>query len=106
MKLGRLNSHSGNGSMFDAKSIATFWRHLELAVQDGRWKALDYVDVPRRAEAAVATGTVAEAQVSSIPREAVEECGDGWYRWRSFKKQADLRRLPCPACEAWARGDS
>ena len=31
---------------------------------------------------------MAEAQVSSIPREAVEECGDGWYRWRGFKKQA------------------
>ena len=74
--------------MFDAKSIATFWRHLELAVQDGRWKALEYVDVPRRAEAAVVTGTVAEAQVSSIPRGAVEECGDGWYSWNGYKKQA------------------
>ena len=41
-ELSRFNKHSWvrEATIFDTTSVEAMWRHLELAVRDGRWEAL------------------------------------------------------------------
>ena len=74
-------------SSIDAKSAATLWRHLALAAEDGRWKALDYGDAPAACGAAEVDAEP-PAEIQDSPRGEVESCDGERYKWRGFWKEA------------------
>ena len=86
-ELGRFRGHNDPSlkadSIFDAKTVATTWRHLVLAVEDGRWKAIDHPGAPKPAP-----GPAAATELQDIPSGEVKSFADGWYKWRGFWQQA------------------
>ena len=85
-ELGRFKKHSAaqEAIIFDTTSGETVWRHVELAVRDGRWEALrhecPFGAVPRAFD-------LASVPVTDIPLRAIQSLGDNWYRRRSFRAQ-------------------
>ena len=91
-ELGRFKRQSPEQeeSIFDAKTLASIWRHVELAIADGRWSAL--ADTAMYSCAEEVTATQGVLRLSSVPRGEVEVCADGGIRGESVQSRLKPRR--------------
>ena len=88
-ELGRFQGDVRKGrSRIDGKSRSAIWSHLTLAAKDIGWRARDD-DAGRPSVPAISFTAQDKVEPTSIPREAVEELGDGWYKWRGYRRQAE-----------------
>jgi hypothetical protein len=92
--IGRFTRHSLKKaeSIFDAKTVATLWSHiaqlLDEVSEEEPWPAWEWAS-PFGASSLADAVPDDKLQISSIPRKQIEDIGDGVYKWKAFRVEAN-----------------
>ena len=81
----RMDRKSSEKHPFQENFIEQLWTAAQAGLKSGKWPPTESYDEEDEDTNAVVD---ASTKIESIPRELVEDRGDGWYKWRGYWKWA------------------